>query len=264
MWYVTYLTAVVKTKKGLDSSNYGRQASVIGFVETHTSGFPLTFRKAFWLTQNYIQFLSPFCIQCSALMVGMEEGIWQVDPTGQFWNCHAAVVGRGSNKVRSYLLRQIAEKLTLQGETAKPSNDEEMKTATKAEKEDPAASVSSRDVQSYLSTLSVPEAVALAYQCCMVTAPRPEPSTSTEGLKKQPTDDISEPSERNNDTTSEATAKLKLPSAAPVLPDESTGSPRRLVAFSIQKNSHEKEGQVVRWYSEKDLRAHMSEDVAVP
>ena len=188
-----------------------------------------------------------------------------MDPTGQFWHCHAAVVGRGSNKVRSQLLRRIAEKLALQDKTGEASNDEETKAATETETEDPAASVSSRDVQSYLSTLSVPEAVALACQCCTVATAPPKPSGSsggTEGLKKQPADGMSESSKQNNDTTSETTAKLNLRIATPVLSYEYTGRPKHLVAFSIQKKLHEKEGQIVHWYSEKELKAHVSEGVA--
>ena len=72
----------------------------------------------------------------------MEEGIWQVDPTGQFWKCRVAVAGRGANKARKLLLEMIAAHLN----------------ATNSE-------ISHRQLQQFMDHLSVEDAVKFASEC---------------------------------------------------------------------------------------------------
>ena len=37
--------------------------------------------------------------------------LWRIDPTGQFWNCHAAVVGRQSDRVEEALVTTLLERI---------------------------------------------------------------------------------------------------------------------------------------------------------
>ena len=37
----------------------------------------------------------------------LQNHIWRIDPTGQFWNCHAARVGRGSGLAERLLLKLV-------------------------------------------------------------------------------------------------------------------------------------------------------------
>ena len=52
---------------------------------------------------------SPTCpCQSVAILVGNDQ-IWRIDPTGQFWKCHAVVAGRDSNKVEEALCAKLLE-----------------------------------------------------------------------------------------------------------------------------------------------------------
>jgi 20S proteasome alpha/beta subunit len=42
------------------------------------------------------------------LIVGQCQ-LWRIDPTGQFWNCHAAVLGRAADKAQEELYQQLLE-----------------------------------------------------------------------------------------------------------------------------------------------------------
>lgn len=35
--------------------------------------------------------------------------LWRIDPTGQFWNCHAAAMGRAADKAQEELYQQLLE-----------------------------------------------------------------------------------------------------------------------------------------------------------
>eukprot|EP00934_Nitzschia_sp_Nitz4_P003945 Nitzschia sp. Nitz4//scaffold88_size82704//21611//24445//NITZ4_005286-RA/size82704-processed-gene-0.47-mRNA-1//1//CDS//3329559476//3935//frame0 len=47
-------------------------------------------------------------LECSALLVG-EGQIWKVDPTGQFWNCQAAILGKHSQRIQSLFLDKLVQ-----------------------------------------------------------------------------------------------------------------------------------------------------------
>jgi 20S proteasome alpha/beta subunit len=46
----------------------------------------------------------------SSLVVLGQHEIWRVDPTGQFWNCHATVVGQDSDSIEQALFQMLMEK----------------------------------------------------------------------------------------------------------------------------------------------------------
>jgi len=76
-----------------------------------------------------------------------QRDIWRVDPTGQFWNCHAAVVGRGAGTAESLLLKKIKHFLQLPNDSF----------------------LSPSDACDFLHTLSVDDALLLMYQCIQET-----------------------------------------------------------------------------------------------
>ena len=82
------------------------------------------------------------------MIVGVNEGIWQVDPTGQFWKCQVAVVGQGADKARSFLLEKIA---------TSPTTTSEDSEATPVQ------------LQTFFSELSIQDAVMLAGECLQHT-----------------------------------------------------------------------------------------------
>lgn len=41
--------------------------------------------------------------------MGQSGQLWRIDPTGQFWNCHAAALGRGADKAQDELYKQLLE-----------------------------------------------------------------------------------------------------------------------------------------------------------
>jgi 20S proteasome alpha/beta subunit len=108
----------------------------------------------------------------AALVIGWEENhnvewrrnerkggglsIWRCDPTGQFWNCYAAAVGRGAGGVEAEIMSCVARSLVKgRGDTFKDVMDLEELVAI----------VSPRHVQDYVSNLSFDDAVILACQC---------------------------------------------------------------------------------------------------
>ena len=75
--------------------------------------------------------------------------LWRVDPTGQFWRLDASAVGRGATNIESELFQRIRRW--------------KMKQQKHIEEED--IDVLHEDVQSYLGTLSVKEAIKVAKEC---------------------------------------------------------------------------------------------------
>jgi hypothetical protein len=51
-----------------------------------------------------------FIFQSAAVLLGHRQ-LWRVDPTGQFWNCHAAVVGRESDRAEEELVTKLLERM---------------------------------------------------------------------------------------------------------------------------------------------------------
>ena len=92
---------------------------------------------------------------------GDECRIWRIDPSGQFWSCDAAAVGRGAGVAESFLLKVIAR--------SKAGTDEANGSANELGEEDSdiIATLSNKDVKTYLGSLSVDDAVEIATQCVL-------------------------------------------------------------------------------------------------
>lgn len=109
----------------------------------------------------------------ASLVVGLDEprrqdgrglglAIWRCDPTGQFWNCHAAAVGRGAGGVEAEIMRRVARSQLANGQG---EGCGEKKLGDIVDLEELIATVSPKHVQDYVSGLSFDEAVILACQC---------------------------------------------------------------------------------------------------
>jgi 20S proteasome alpha/beta subunit len=52
------------------------------------------------------------CLQSYALLAGRDEhntcSLWRVDPTGQFWKCNAAAIGRGAHAAEAHLQELVS------------------------------------------------------------------------------------------------------------------------------------------------------------
>lgn len=90
--------------------------------------------------------------------VGIRQSIWRCDPTGQFFSCHMAAVGRGAGTAEAIVMSSIAKAK----EGVEKGISEEMHSM---ELEDLASKISSKDVDKYLSMLSFDDAVLLASKC---------------------------------------------------------------------------------------------------
>lgn len=104
--------------------------------------------------------------QSSLLTIGVDEGttidssnkatnnisIWRVDPTGQFWNIDAGAVGRAAIDIEVELLNKVRQ---WRKKETQQTFDEESQPDT----------LCNSDVKSYLSTLSVEEALTVANDC---------------------------------------------------------------------------------------------------
>jgi len=44
-----------------------------------------------------------------AAQSALGHNIWRIDPTGQFWKCNAAAVGRGAGNAEATFLRQVGK-----------------------------------------------------------------------------------------------------------------------------------------------------------
>jgi len=83
------------------------------------------------------------------------QSIWRCDPTGQFFNCHMAAVGRGAGTAEAVVMSSVAK----QGEDGNADETHSI------ELDDLVSKISSKDVQKFLSTLSFDDAVLLACKC---------------------------------------------------------------------------------------------------
>lgn len=51
--------------------------------------------------------MSTFCPTQSQALVWDSSSIWRVDPSGQFWKCRAAAIGRSRPKVEALLVKGL-------------------------------------------------------------------------------------------------------------------------------------------------------------
>jgi hypothetical protein len=139
-----------------------------------------------------------------------------VDPTGQFWRCHAAVVGRNADKARAYVLEQINTAINIT--ESQEEDGEKQKQQTK------------QSIEGYLDELSAEEALKLACQSI-------EHACSSSG-RGQRVPFVA--SSSTDPSTSEDTKEL-----TPLGP--------RLMALALyKKHGHEVKNDI-RWYSQTDL-----------
>lgn len=57
------------------------------------------------------------CVLQSAAIIMGDHQLWRIDPTGQFWNCHAAVVGREADKVEEAIVTKLLERMATENVT---------------------------------------------------------------------------------------------------------------------------------------------------
>lgn len=135
---------------------------------------PILARKIADMVQVSTQSTRNRALAASAIIVNAAEGggapeIWRVDPSGQFWSCDAATVGRGAAGAEAFLRKEIARRMTsstdMEGSRGDDEYDEE-----EIENDDlgeTMASLSNEDVKKFLRTLSMDEAIALARDCVL-------------------------------------------------------------------------------------------------
>ena len=113
-------------------------------------------------------------LAASAIIVdAAEDGgapkIWRVDPSGQFWSCDAAAVGRGAAVAEAYLMKEIARRMTssMDMEGSRGGDDYDEEEIDNDVLEETMASFSNNDAKKFLRTLSMDEAIALARDCVL-------------------------------------------------------------------------------------------------
>jgi 20S proteasome alpha/beta subunit len=82
--------------------------------------------------------------------------IWRIDPTGQFWNCHAVAMGRDADRVEQKLYERL-------------SQEQQQRSSSEQE-----------DLGAFLETLTADEALNLACEC-MEAMLRPKQPTISSG-----------------------------------------------------------------------------------
>ena len=98
-------------------------------------------------TQTASNSLEGKLLASTALIIGGGKGrnsreIWRIDPTAQFWKCHAAVAGADSHRIEEILCDKIYDGIHRKG-------------------------LKQNDISSYLHTLSSEEAIQLACDCLL-------------------------------------------------------------------------------------------------
>jgi hypothetical protein len=73
------------------------------------------------------------------------DQIWRIDPTGQFWKCHAVALGRDADRAEADLYRRIMERSSSSSDDVDADDDV--------------------DVAAFLKNSTVDEVLALACEC---------------------------------------------------------------------------------------------------
>jgi hypothetical protein len=143
--------------------------------------------------------------------------IWQVDPTGQFWQCHAAIIGRAADKARSHLLELIA------------THASSTTTSTDHEHHVPL---------SYLNDISTRQALVIARECI-------EQSLKKGNFLTPLSTKASSQLQQGNDNTQQLKPRLLALSI-----ERSTSSQQQQ---EEDNDTSKQTPQTVQWYTEKDL-----------
>jgi len=134
---------------GADGANLARRVADMIQVPTQSIGTRLGSMLA----------ASALILDAPQTKAGGECRIWRVDPSGQFWSCDAAAVGRGAGVAESFLLKEVAR---LKCGRNEENDDEEGELGTDSVV---VASLSNQDVKRYLDSLSVKDGIEIARKC---------------------------------------------------------------------------------------------------
>lgn len=93
--------------------------------------------------------------------------IWRVDPTGQFWQCQAAAIGKKSSNVEELLLEQLLSLRKKQNTTKKSLWSSLLKPAAKHMRPGVLNFHKPPAIHQLLAELSIEEALALSTHCIM-------------------------------------------------------------------------------------------------
>mmetsp|Transcript_12456 Transcript_12456/g.26919 ORF Transcript_12456/g.26919 Transcript_12456/m.26919 type:complete len:421 (-) Transcript_12456:33-1295(-) len=134
---------------GADGANLARRVADMIQVPTQSIGTRLGSMLA----------ASALILDAPQTKAGGECRIWRVDPSGQFWSCDAAAVGRGAGVAESFLLKEVARLKRGRNEENDDEEDEPGKDSVVV------ASLSNQDVKNYLDSLSVKDGIEIARKC---------------------------------------------------------------------------------------------------
>lgn len=134
---------------GVDGANLARRVADMIQVPTQSIGTRVGSMLA----------ASALILDAPQTKTGGECRIWRVDPSGQFWSCDAAAVGRGAGVAESFLLKEVARLKCGRNEENCDEEDGLGKDSVVV------ASLSSQDVKSYLDSLSVKDGIEIARKC---------------------------------------------------------------------------------------------------
>lgn len=95
--------------------------------------------------------------------------IWRIDPTGQFWNCQGAAVGRGAGQVEAAMLKLVQDwKYGRQKDTINGANVSNNKSDDHDQYDDldkVIRSISNDDVKQCFRSMTFDEAVKFTCDC---------------------------------------------------------------------------------------------------
>jgi len=96
----------------------------------------------------------------------LKHNIWRIDPTGQFWKCNAAAVGRGAGNAEATFLRQVEKWKRGKQLGLEKAGSESIEDQTQ-DLESLVNNLTNNDVEGYFQTLSFDEAMVVACRCCV-------------------------------------------------------------------------------------------------
>jgi 20S proteasome alpha/beta subunit len=99
----------------------------------------------------------------SSLVVLGQGDIWRIDPTGQFWRCHATVAGQNANAMETLLWQQLL--LLLKKRTEAEEEEEDGNNNIDKKKNN---SNHPEDIIQFMESLSCSEALELIKECLTV------------------------------------------------------------------------------------------------
>ena len=89
----------------------------------------------------------------SAAIVAGHGTLWRIDPTGQFWRCQGAIVGRDSDRAEEEILSRLGERMVNNNDTRSDDIDNDSdRDAT-------------MDLETYLESIRCDEALELICDC---------------------------------------------------------------------------------------------------